>query len=99
MRRVGIVSLACLLTWGCNLGRSPTDALWLNPPLAEAPALDFSKDERTGKVIISAKEESAILDIAVMFTGKAWEQFSAWVSQTYEDGKVRWRVLEEANRH
>ena len=97
MRHVGIL-LVCLAIWGCSLGRSQTDAPWPNPPLAEKPALDFSKDGRTGAVIISANDEATIQDIAVMFTGKAWEQFSAWVSQTYEDGKVRWRVLEEANR-
>ena len=98
MRRVGILCLVYLLTWGCSLGRSPTPGPYLNPPLAEKPALDFDKDERTGAVIVSTKDEASIQAIAVMFTGKAWEQFSAWVSQTYEDGKVRWRVLEEANR-
>ena len=49
-------------------------------------------------MVFSAKEEPAITGIAVMFTPRAWEVFSAWVSQTYEDGKVRWTVLEEANR-
>ena len=106
MRHVGMLLLVCLVTLGCSLGRSQTDAPWPNPPLAEKPPLDYQIGSRgrdgserlPGVVIFSTKDEGAIDNIAVAFTAEAWNRFSAWVSQTYEDGKVRWRVLEEANK-
>jgi len=85
------------VTWGCSLGRSPTTGQWVNPPLVDPPALDYELSS-TGVLVFSAKEETRIDDVAVVFTQKAWDLFSAWVSKTYEDGKVRWAVLEEANR-
>ena len=93
-----ILLLACLLTWGCSPGRSPTTGLWVNPPLVEAPALDYQLDKATGLIIISTREEATIGPLHAAFTKKAWDAMSAWVSQIYEDGKVRWTVLEEANK-
>ena len=107
MRRVGMLLLACLLIWGCSLGRSPTSGPWLNPPLAEQPKLDYQSGSKnsTGRwlfppdvIVVSSQDEAAIQGIGAVFTKQAWAEFSAWVAQTYEDGKVRWRVLEEANR-
>ena len=58
----------------------------------------MDRNSATGLIVFSAREETNIQDLSVAFTAKGWALFSAWVSQTYEDGKVRWRVLEEANR-
>ena len=42
MRRVGILLLACLATWGCSLARSPSEGPWANPPIAQKPRLDLT---------------------------------------------------------
>lgn len=51
-----------------------------------------------GVILFSKGTEESIRDIAAAFTREAWIAFGAWISQTYEDGKVRWKVLEEANK-
>ncbi len=97
MRQSAILLLVFLLA-SCSLGRSPTPGQWVNPPLVEAPAIVYDKDGATGILHLSLKGERDPLKVGVTISPAGWEALSAWVSQTYEDGKVRWRVLEEANR-
>ena len=120
MKRVGILVLGCLLTWGCAGLRSPSAGPWTNPPLAQRPSLDVGRLEAavllvkdpTGKyldsqelsalangvLVFSLKTEDTIPAIGAVFTPAAWQAFAEWVNQIYQDGKVRWTVLEEANR-
>jgi len=47
---------------------------------------------------LSLKGEQNPLRVGVTISPAGWEALSAWVTQTYEDGKVRWIALEEANK-
>jgi len=97
VKRSVILLLACLLA-SCSLARNPTTGQWVNPPLVEPPGLDYQLDKATGMLLISTRDEERIGQLHAAFTEKAWKAMSAWVSQIYEDGKVRWIALEEANK-